>query len=395
MDADSLGRPPLGYAASGIEVDWNHPLLAARLIDAVVLDRENPPPPLDRAETDDPGVLRIQLAEPVEQEGLWRPALPLIAPGDAVPFEPSLSWFALGDPGRWLPGGAAIASEPESASPLAGLHSARMGTRWSGMADGLEAMPSLDFVAPLMISLTQPALGRTRFVTIERSLPGDGRLGELRAWLADSVRPDAWIGVHAMGEQAWVAMDGWRLVAPPPRRIERLGNVLELRALRLGEPVDWARLPGAQVTASSWEGEFPPLRVIQGGFWPLPLDPQVWIGKPTARPDDEAWLALELDPPRPVETIRVVWADAAGWSAEARPGHAVLEIKEGNMLRPEVVAEWAPPGGPVSDWRAGEAVRLSSARIRLPEPSSDPLDGRPRVARVQLIGPWDGRTGAP
>jgi hypothetical protein len=400
---------PMGYAAQRLRVDWTNPFLKTRLVDAMA-DRPGRAPALTRLEGNErTPTLRLQVSEPVQDEGGaaptgeagaapgdeqggWSLALPIDI-GEAAPLPAGESGLMLGALGGWLPAGAALADHPEwPVSPE--LRGDWVGVRWLGRAPDLEKMPSLAFEDFCLISLTRPGSGETRFVLVQRDVPGEGRLEDLRDWLRDLAADGDWMAVHSIGRQAWAGMQGWRLTHPgDPRRIQRAGGVLEFRGLAAGERVDWLRLSGVKLRASSYERDFPPALVASGRTWPLPLQPNVWMNRLGAERGEAPWIEAEFTQSRPVERIVVAWAGAAGWSPRFHPRRCLLQVETDRDSQPRTVLEIEAPEGTVTEWRPERPVHAHRIRLVFPEPSRDAQDGRARVAALQAWGPWDGESG--
>jgi hypothetical protein len=388
---------PLGYAVEVLRVDWTHPLLATRLIDATA-GSEDLPPNLERLEqTESMPTLRLQLSEPVQQndEGPWSPALPILTArtGESpTAWDAERSGLALSSLGGWLPIGKAVADEPEWQSPPS-IFGDRVAVRWLGRIGRIDTMPSVEFDDFCLLSLTRPTDGDSRFLLIQRTYPNQGRLGELRRWLAEFARDGDWLAIHSIGRQAWVGMKGWRMAATSDaRRAQRAGGVLELRARRKDDPVDWVRLHGVRVKASSFDRGFPPLNTIGGRLWPQPLNPQIWMNRLGGEKNEPPSIELEFTRHRPIERIVVGWAGLAGWSPQFHPGRCLLQVEGAIDTQPQTVLEIASPDDPVTVWRPERLQQVHRIQLTFPEPSRDPQDGRARLALIQAWGPWDGET---
>ncbi len=168
----TVGSPIGGYsyAVEYLSVDWTHPLLKVGH-EVGPIDRTNPPPTWGRAEREAPGVLRIQLIEPLRGEDGWDLGFPF---WEAAADERSPVWGVSGNPPGesshvsiggacpWLVGGPPMRKMPEWVSPL-GRDAARAGVRWLGRASDLGGVAKLRLGERCLMSWTSPREGRTRF----------------------------------------------------------------------------------------------------------------------------------------------------------------------------------------------------------------------------------------
>lgn len=386
------GRLPAKYHVEMIAVDWTHPLLRPRLLSGLPAGR---PDPLTwgEVERERPDGLRLQLSEPLQAggaHGAWSLALPLA--GAPLTGRPA---FAITPLCPWLPCGPPLAAEPEWISPLDATGAA-VAVRWLGRLEDLDAITTMTFPERCLISLTRPETGRTRFALVVQESGGPIPVADLRAWLAAAAGPDEWLAFHASGPDAVVGTAAWRLSAPArPRRAERLGGALELSGAAPGDLVDWARLPGASASASSFEDGYEPAALIQGRLWPSPFAPRVWISRPAAgRPTETAapWVQVDLGAFRPVERLVLVWPVAAGWSAQFQPRRVTLKVSREQHPALETIQVIEAPAGFRFEYRFKAATQIRQVRVEMTDPSAMPLDRRARLAGIQLWGPWDGRT---
>ena len=423
---EDIARPPIGYAAEWIEVDWTHPLLRVEAIDGLPADR-GVPIEWTKSLTDAPDALQIQLIEPVEPTDVderWRLALPMtlsgsVGAGSVGPPPSALMEAPPEDNGivvgssylPWNPIGPALERMPEWNSPLP-PDGARLGVRWLGRARDLDRTTTTTWPARCLFSVFSPETGRTRFGLVVHEQGGLIRLGDLVVWLKSLVTTREWLAIHSVSHQAIVGIDAFRLTVPPhPRRVERVGGAIRLRGLRAGDPVDWLRLKGCKITASTYQRDFPPQNLVTGLLWPNPLDPSVWINRPSSEGHDAPWIEVEFATSRPIDRVSIIWPNAAGWSSGFNPGHAVLVITPEIGGRPERIDLRAPdrpdrssphtpsapgrsnilaPDEPVYTWTSTQPLAIHRIRLEFPESTHDPLDPIARLTAIQAWGPWNG-----
>jgi hypothetical protein len=384
------GRLRPEYHAEMIVVDWTHPLLRVKVVNGLPPGQDMPLP-WTRVEREDPKALWIQLAEPRLEDERVSLALPVGGPSSPGGEEARRQFhFAVGGLCPWLPGGPPLDAEPELISPLS-QGATRVAARWLSRTEDLDSMTSLTFQKRCLVSWTSLMKGASRFAVVIHEGRGEGRLDDLKPWLQAESRPGEWVAIHSFGEDALTGVNGWRLGGPSdPRRAERIGAALCLTNIAPGDPVDWIRLPGCTVRASSSEPGYAPDVLMSGLLWPRPFAPVAWIGQAGARAEETPWVEIDLAKSRPVSRIVLVWASAAGWSEQFNPRRARLLIGPESRSRMQLLHEFTNPVGPHSVWSAPDPVSARYLRIELPEPSDSRFDGRARLCAIQAWGPWDG-----
>jgi len=395
------------YDAQVLSIDWTHPLLRATL-ESGLRPGEEAPLSWAAATRQGPEDLRIQLIEPSESGGrTWSLALPAAltpAANDpagrertrqaatALAQRPSIVNNGLCP---WLPAGPPVAARPELETSL-GRMGQRVGVRWLGQARDLDRLTSTVFPARCLLSWVSPETGQGRFALVAQRGGRQGAFKDILPWLKTATRPGEWVALHSTGPFALAGAGAWRLTeAGNPRRAERLGITLRLAAVKPGEPVDWARLPGCKAEASSNEPDYAAPRVIGGRLWPSPFNPPAWVSRPGGAPDQAAaaWVELKFDKPRPVDRVFLAWADAGGWSADFRPRHAALKAMGSDQPDWQPLAEFARPATMISSWSGAETILVRRLRLEFPEPGPFPNASRARLCAMQAWGPWDGTTG--
>lgn len=279
---------------------------------------------------------------------------------------------------------------PEYDSAL-GRAATRVAVRWLGRRADLLTLPEVDFRARLVISITDPAQSRTRFVLVGDRASGRIQLRDLLRWLHAAAGPEDWIAIHSAGADALIGSPERSLLdIMEGRRRRRVGVVLRLSAARAGDPVDYARLTNTRASASSFETLHDPARVTALELWPRPLAPGGWVSQPMGNDDEPHWIELQTSLPQPIERVVAVWAGAHGLSPELHPG-AVRLLTSSQPSGPlDLTAEAEPGDDPVSSWAVSGRPRR--VRLEFERPARDPLGDRARVAAIMLIGPYDGRT---
>jgi len=399
--------PPFGYDAEFIRIDWTHPLLAADVVNHLAGGAA--PPAWSEADRKTSGRLRIQLAAPLSAGAgpeRWRPALPLIAPADLRAADgandTSRRVAALAEPflllagaRLWLP---VAPGAPELAPPPLGPREqtpALVGLRWLGTASTLDRLPDLPLDGRALLSLTSPLTGLTRFVVVAHRDGSSGETGDLVDWLRLQADGGDWIALHDVGPGCFIGQGDWRLTAPGnPRRVERLGITLELRPHRPGELIDWTRMAGCTVRASSSERDFDPARATRGHLLPFPFSPPVWISRAETNEPEPPWFEVRLGDPRPVERIELFWPSAVGFSGQFNPGRVRVHLQGPRGLAAEEELVLDNPEGPHTLLAWDEPRQISAVTLIFDQPSRMPLDRRARLAGLRLWGPWDGSTPA-
>ena len=376
------------YHAEMIAVDWTHPLLRVRVENGLPAGRDLPLS-WGRAERQDPKALRIQLVEPEPEGDRWSLALPV--DGSSGNGEARAQpHFAIGGLCPWLPGGPPLGAEPELVSPLT-QNATRMAARWLSRVKNLDAMTSLTFQGRCLVSWTSLRDGTSRFAVVVHEGRGEGKLDDLRPWLKAESRPGEWMAVHSFGENALAGLGDWRLGGPrDPRRPERIGGVLCLSNIMAGDPVDWARLPGCTVLASSFEPGYSPAGPISGLLWPNPLAPVAWISRLGAHAGEVPWVEIDLARSRPIDRIVLVWPIAQGWSEQFTPRRVRLLAGKDSRSEMQLLQEFTEPSGAFSIWQSPTAVSARHLRVEFPEPAAPGFEERGRLCAIQVWGPWDG-----
>jgi hypothetical protein len=378
--------PPQGYAAQALLIDWSEPLLVRSLSDATKPGR--PAPELSALEQNDPEPLRIHLSEPAaptEQDGGL--ALPLGLATEANSAPPTKDQrIAFPAMAPWLP-------IPENYSDIDFSPLAKdadwAAVRWLGRGEELDQLPSIEFENGCLLSITQTASAQTRFVLINRTSPGAGRLGELRRWLKEISSPADWIALHSVGTHAFVGLRGWRLgESPDPRRPQRAGGILELRRAKSGDPVDWLRQSGVRLRSSESEPGFIESAPIGNPLIPDLLAPLAWVS--LAREDNapSPFYMATFQEPRLVERIEIAWAEAAGWSKHFNPADVSLQIAAANQETPRTVFQIKNPSARTI-WTPPRPIRIRAIRLVFDESSQMPSDSRARLAALQVWGPLE------
>lgn len=382
QSAPAPNQLPLDDEAESLTVDWTHPLLRVRTVHGLT-DGRRVPRRWDHASA--PDSVRLQLIEPVRTSGPWR--LGLHPPGR--PGQPQIAQDVIAP---WQPFAGANRREP-ALDPAFAPIGQTLPVRWLGRKEDLGDMDALDFGKRVMISMTTADATRTRFVLVHRKEAGRGRMTELTGWLRAAAPAGGWIGVHSIGEDALAGIGDWRLTAPSdPRRVERLGLALELAPVKPTEPVDWARLSGVRLQASSRLPGYGPRCLTSGRLWPTPFEPLAWISDPEMDREEAPYVEMHFDHPRPIERVVLGWAKAAGWSAHFNPGRAVLSYSPGHAARTQQAAVFEAPEGAVSEWRPSQPIAISMLRVTFEQPSAQPADPHARLAAFMALGPWDGQT---
>jgi len=385
----AAGKLPLGEEAVLFEIDWANPYLKVAVEDNRGRTSQ-PPPEWERAARSGLfgyDALRIQLVEPEYPNTTWITQSPT-AP-ESNPAKPGLIFNAWSS---WLPDALAMKEDPEWLSPLArsGTHVPLRG--WVSR-ERLDALPDIAFHDRLLISLTNLSTGRTRFALILRRDGSAGKCEELRPWLLEIMRPGEYVAIHSVGEFSIVTRGDMRLApAVNPRRPERAGVVLSLAPRHAGDLVDWARLPGVQIEASSMERDFPASSVISGLLWPNPLQPRTWMN----RPDHDGQggqsaphIEVTLPHPRSIQRVVLGWPGVAGWSGDFNPGEVRLSgVAEGTSEQ-ILFTTFKSPAHPLTIWEFRPARMLTRIRAEFPGPSQMALDRQARLAALQLWGPLD------
>lgn len=383
---------PVEFTAELLSVDWTHPRLRVSLQNGLPIG-EDLPAAWDRATgpaaAGNRRALWLQLVEPEPKpDGGWRLALP-------IGSEPGLTdlagppFVSVGGVCPWLPGGPAVAAEPEQASPLLD-RGTLAGARWLGRVEDIDTIGSMTLRRRCLVSWTDPARGQTRFASVLYQRPGEAQLDRLKPWLKAEARPGEWLAVHSFGEHALAGAGDWVLGGEKEsRRAARLGAALRLESVEADDPIDWARQPKVSVRASSFEQAFPPAAVLRGLLWPTPLAPTLWMSRLGSFAPETPWVELDLGGVRPITRVVVVWAEAAGWSARFNPRQGVLKLSADTATDLQTVAELGGPQGPLWVWESKEPRRARRLRLELPEPSAQEGDRRARVAAIQVWGPWE------
>lgn len=394
-------RVPTRYRIEMFSVDWTNPLLRVRLVSGLA-PGASLPVTWESVERKRPAALRIQLSEPEEGAGrVWRLALPLAGP--AQPGDPAVAerraailkrpCFAITPLCPWLPAGAPLEREPEFASPLADS-GALVAARWIGRVEDLESLTSTTFPGRCLLGWTSPDAGRGRFALVAHESGGEIAVKDLLPWLVAATGPGDWLAIHSQGDDAAVGLQGWRLAGEgKPRRAGRLGGAIELDAVKPGDLVDWARLPGAAASASTFEAGCEPANLIRGLLWPAPFSPPAWISQPQAEGAEPPWVEVDLNAYRPVERIVVAWPAAVGWSGQFQPRRVTLKASLEQRAGLEPLKTVQSPEGTSWEYRFSAPTPLRQVRLELEPSDAMPLDRRARLAAIQLWGPWDGRTG--
>ena len=395
------------YDAQVLSIDWTHPLLRATLENGL---RPGADEPLTwaAATRQGPRDLRIQLIEPSESTGkIWSLALSAaLTPAENDPAgreryrqaatllaqRPAIVSNGLCP---WLPAGPPVTAQSELETPLRAMGQ-RVGVRWLGQARDLDDLTTTVFPARCLLSWVSPGTGQGRFALVAQRSGRQGVFKDILPWLKAATRPGEWVALHSTGPFALAGTGAWRLTEPSdPRHAERLGITLRLTAVKVGEPIDWGRLPGCTAAASSNEPDYAPPRLISGRLWPSPFTPPAWVSRPGGEPDraTAAWVELLFDKPRPVERVFLAWADAGGWSADFRPRRAVLKASASAEPDWQILAEFASPATMVSSWSGAPPTPVRRLRLEFPEPGPLPQSARARLCALQAWGPWDGATG--
>lgn len=387
-----IGNPPVGYQAQILSVDWTHPLLKVAVTDGLS-DPAKVPEPWSRAEENRPQSLRIQLIEPIRKDDLWGLALELAPLASASTGSETTPRVVIGALFPWQLLGTE--EEPRQAlapGPGSGLAA---GLRWMGRGDELETMPGTPFSHRVLISWSKPLTGQTHFALVARTTPEPILMAELIDWLREQLGDGDRVALHATGQQAIVGMKDWRMTqASNPRRVERLGAILELSTRLEGDPVDWLRLKGSRIASSSREEGFSPDLVTKTCDQPDPLAPRLWVSQPTEAGQTPPWLLAEFDQIRPIQQVTMGWAQAAGWSAHFNPGRVRLQASASGNGPWKTLAVFEDIRQPVSQWRSDSPRPVRRLRLVFDDPSRMGLDTRARVTLWQAWGRWDGITPA-
>lgn len=424
-------RPDLGGEVSGdlsadvsvLEVDWREHWLRARMLTGVT----RPDTPALRWDRVEEKALIIQLAEPVEIEGRTglalecRPASSAAArrgrtrdrwdvedgpPASDSPdtrlISPTRDEVRIGGVLPWFFLGPAVTADPDGASPLV-EGTAAVGVRWLGHpADWAESPPAFLLRDHLILSVFDPHTGMGYFALVSSRGNRPAPLSEMTQWVTEMWSPRSWIAVHAMGPHARIGRGEWMMTATgtPDSRSgmvpPRIGAALALSMPAVGDEIDWMSMERVSIRSSSpvW-GEGNHGAVKSGRLWPAPLGANVWTG---ARSGDTVreppWLEVRLFDPRQVRAVRLIHAEAVGFSRGFNVPAARLTLKPAGSA-PAVEIALEDLRGPMTTIRLTEPISLETARLEFPPDGPTGLIRTPpRLAGLQLLGPWDG-TDAP
>lgn len=412
VSAEEFKLPGLlssAYSAGCLTVDWTEPLLRAEFVEGL---REGLAPRLWEEALRDNGGWTVALAEPVERGGEWSLATPLLTPApEGRRPEPAalealekdweryarLPHFYLSRDWPWLPGGGRIGDETFSLLPAPAPDPRTAGlaaVRWMGPAAELDSLPEYEFRNQLILSISNPGRGTTRFVKVSRETAGPGYLAELVPWLKTLCVPDDWTAIHAMGPDALIQAPGDGPLAPPAGGAHkaRLGGALVLRGAEPGDPVDLARLRGARLFVNAWERDFDAGRAADGVLWAASFDPALWQ-TPVKMPHGKtAEIKLKFTSPQRAGRLRLVWASAMGFSRQFNPALARVTIGEGASGRAGETREISGAGA--DEWILDfpQSVDVLWVLVEFVEPTGEGGDGRARLSAFELTGPWDGVT---
>jgi hypothetical protein len=128
--------------------------------------------------------------------------------------------------------------------------------------------------------------------------------------------------------------------------------------------------------------------IVSGRLWPIPLAPPVWEARSTG-PERErtAWLEMEVSGGRPVETIRLIFGSAAGWSAHFNPARVDVLIRRAGRSAFDPPIAIQDPSGAYSTIRFAQPTDVEELRLEFSRESRmGPIEPA-RLTAAQMLGP--------
>lgn len=414
---------PVGVRVRGVRIDWMEPRLAVEVVVGIG-EGGAPARGWDNLMRDYPDALVVQLAEPFEAEDkTWSTAAPfeifearepqkssatfIVDPPDMGHMghasqsdgaAPSLfaqrDHLAIGGILPWLYAGPSAEGGVVPPSVL-GEGSSRVGLRWLGRAEDWRArLPRGTIRDRVMLSTVDPARGRTSLYLILNETGSRLGFDALGRWIEKAFAPERLLAVHAADLEARVTAGDWTLARDNhPARRKRVGVALILRPKRQGESINWLLVEPSRVSASSSRGDEPGAIVLRP-LWPQPLAVAGWMSDPgPLKISDGAsgpWIDIAFENPRPVETIRLIYAEADGFSVHFNPERLDLYLAGVTPGGSELHIPIDQPRGAYSTVRLPGGRVVSRLKIEISVPNRFGVPGAARLAGVQMFGPWDG-----